>query len=192
MTPRDAILPVVLVGGRSSRFGRDKLREPLGHDEWLVDRPIAALRAAFGPRVVLVGACNAEIRLRGDDWLDEEGPAARGPAAGIAAALRRGSDVFVLAGDLPSVTEAVVELVLDVAAQHPDALAALARTDRVEPCVGLYRRAALPFLDACLEDPRGALMRAIPEARLALVDVDPTHLRNVNRPEDLAAAEGAA
>jgi molybdopterin-guanine dinucleotide biosynthesis protein A len=192
MIRRDAILPIVLVGGRSSRFGRDKLREPLGDGTWLVDRPIAALRGAFGPRVTLVGACNGEIGARGDGWLDDGGEAHRGPAAGVAAALRAGNDVFVLAGDLPSITTSIVERVLDVAARHPDALAALARSDRVEPCVGLYRRAALPFLDACLADPRGALMRAIPEARLALVDVDPGRLRNVNRPEDLAAAEGAA
>ncbi len=53
------IQPVVLVGGRSTRFGRDKLREPVGcAREPLVQRPIRALRAVFGPRVMLVGECH--------------------------------------------------------------------------------------------------------------------------------------
>ena len=54
----EEIQPIVLVGGSSRRFGRDKLREPVagpdGSVGWLVDRPIAALRGVFG-RVVMGG-----------------------------------------------------------------------------------------------------------------------------------------
>ena len=59
----DLIQPVVLVGGKSRRFGRDKLREPIGESraEWLVDRPIRALREVFGARVAVVGECDADV-----------------------------------------------------------------------------------------------------------------------------------
>ena len=56
----EKIQPVVLVGGQSSRFGRDKLIESV-HGELLVSRPINALRAVFGNRVAIVGECDQQV-----------------------------------------------------------------------------------------------------------------------------------
>ncbi|MFO0829167.1 MAG: molybdenum cofactor guanylyltransferase [Phycisphaerales bacterium] len=183
----DDIAPVVLVGGRSSRFGRDKLRESMADGSWLVDRPIAALRAVFGPRVALVGACDAAVAARGDRIVEDRHPGI-GPAGGILSALESTGDICVLPGDLPNVDDHVVRAVLATALAHPDAWAALARSDRVEPCVGIYRRGAIGALREFVARREGPLGGALPRDRVALVDVDPRAVHNANTPADLEAS----
>ncbi|MBK9189871.1 MAG: molybdenum cofactor guanylyltransferase [Phycisphaerales bacterium] len=183
-----SITPVVLVGGRSRRFGRDKLREVIDDSErvWLVDRPIAALREVFGPRVHVVGECDAAIAARADASLHDPYQGV-GPLGGILAALEstRGG-VFVLSGDLVSITPLVIRQVLDASlAAQPHVLAVLASSDRIEPCIGVYTPGARPYLAQSLAAGRRALIDAIPRECLLLVPVDPAVTRNVNRPGDL-------
>src|SRR5690606_32636942 len=128
---REPIQPVVLVGGRSRRFGRDKLREPV-EDGWLVDAPIRALRAVFGPVVAAVGACDPEVAARFDRVIEDRYPGA-GPAGGVLSALQAtGGAVFVLAGDLARITEREVRAVMAAAAGAPTAWAVMACGSRPE------------------------------------------------------------
>ncbi len=185
----EPVQPIVLVGGSSRRFGRDKLREPLSaaNDEWLVDRSIAALRAVFGPVVKLVGRCDPLVLARGDGGI-EDTYADRGPIGGIVSALEQGRAAFVLAGDLPNITADVVFRIMTSAAHAPTAWAVLARSDRLEPCVGLYRSAALPALTSRLHDAAGrrSLHDALPAEHVVGVECGSEHLVNANVPEDLA------
>lgn len=181
------LLPIVLVGGRSSRFGRDKLREPLASGTWLVDRPIAALRAVFGARVALVGACDPAVAARGDFVLHDSHPGV-GPAGGILSALTALSNmnaVFVLPGDLPAVSADVIRTILQAAIARPDATAILAYTDRIEPCVGVYRADAVRDLAEFVLHHRGRLAEAIPPERRCLVSISAPLLANANTPSDL-------
>lgn len=178
------ILPIVLAGGRSRRFGRDKLREPWG-DGWLVDRPIAALRSVFGARVTLVGPCDPEVRARADGALEDQLRGA-GPGSGIASAMaQHQGPVFVLSGDLPLVTSAVVEAILDAAGQVPAVDAVLARSDRPEPTIGLYRIGALPDLRRYVAAPIRPLADLLPAERAHWVAIDRRALTNANAPSDL-------
>jgi molybdopterin-guanine dinucleotide biosynthesis protein A len=183
------IQPIVLVGGRSQRFGRDKLREPvgLGGAEWLVDRPISALREVFGRRVGLVGDCHPSVAARGDLVLADPYPGS-GPAGGILAALEQGSgDVFVLAGDLPNITARTVRVILDAVTSdyNPDTspLVVVAQSDGIQPCIGLYRRAILPLLADRLRLGRRSLHDLAPPSRVQLVAVDARDVLNVNTPD---------
>jgi molybdopterin-guanine dinucleotide biosynthesis protein A len=184
----------VLVGGASRRFGRDKLREPLPAGGWLVDVPIAALRAAVGGPVTLVGRCAADVACRGDLHLIEE-RAGAGPLAGVVAALRAsGTDTLVLAGDLPAIDAGSLAAILAANEGEGDgptlAFMACAGADgRAEPCVALYRFAALPALAQRLaEEPSAGLGRALPAERIRLVPISAAALRNANRPDDLRSA----
>ena len=187
------IQPIVLVGGKSSRFGSDKLRAIIGQDEngpvLMVHRPIAALRAIFGPRVMLVGACDFSLQALADSIIKDRYPG-QGPAGGILSALEATArDVFVLPGDLPRITAQLVLLILARAEQHPDALIVMAQTDRPEPCVALYRTEdeTTSALRRHIADPcRGPLHAAVPESRRVMVPCDRDPLTNVNRKEDLA------
>src|SRR5262249_4123144 len=185
----EAIQPVVLVGGASRRFGRDKLREPAGRpDEWLVDRPIAALRAVFGPRVVAVGDCGPAVAARADLHVRDAFPG-RGPLAGIVSAIEASrTDVFVLPGDAPGITPGVVRQLLAAADEDPGAWAVLGLTDRPEPCIGVYRVACAAEVRLRLESGDGALIDAVSEGRRVLVAIPANAARNVNRPEDLGRA----
>ena len=181
-----SLQPIVLVGGRSRRFGRDKLREPIGvaGAEWLVDRPIRALREVFGARVAAVGECDAEVAARADLTLRDDYPG-MGPAGGILAALEQSAgDVFVLAGDLPNITPGVVRAIIDGAQSvaGADAWVVLANTGGVEPCIGLYRQAVRRRLAERLSAGKASLHDLVPPERLLLVPIDPAAARNVNAP----------
>jgi molybdopterin-guanine dinucleotide biosynthesis protein A len=177
----DSITPIVLVGGKSSRFGRDKLREPLA-DGWLVDRPIAALREVFGRRVVAVGDCDEAVAARADAHHKDRYPGT-GPLGGILGAIEAfNTDVFVLAGDLPRVDSGVVQAVLSDSG--PGALAVCAGTGRCEPCVGLYRASAAGPLGRRLVM-GGSLAGAFAPSELRLVEIDRRLVVNANTPEAL-------
>jgi len=190
MSVVESIQPVVLVGGRSRRFGRDKLIESIGRvgsgGRVLVDHPIGVLRDVFGPRVAVVGRCDDRVRARADAVLADPYPGT-GPIGGVLAALEgSGSAVFVLAGDLPAITPGSVRRIMACAADSPGALAVLARSDRIEPCIGLYRERIVPSLVAAMaQQPQPALHAVLSAAKVELVPVDPAEARNVNRPSDL-------
>jgi len=179
--PREDIRAVVLVGGASSRFGRDKLLEPMG-DGVLVDRPIGVLREVFGSAGV-VGACDGRVAERADFVVDDPYPG-KGPIGGVLAALEHaGGAVFVLPGDMPAIDAASVRAILEEAGRHPEAVAVIGRTDRPEPCIGVYRRSALALLAAAIREDRLSIGRAIGER--VEVPIELGAARNVNRVEDL-------
>jgi molybdopterin-guanine dinucleotide biosynthesis protein A len=191
--PLDDILPVVLVGGRSLRFGRDKLREPMPGGGILVDRPIAALRAVFGPCVHLCGSCGPEIARLADACIQDE-HAGAGPLGGIVSSLREAGAtgrhaVFILAGDLPGITAEVVRALVDAAGAKSPAKAVLGRTDRLQPCIGLYRTAALPVLErSATAAGKGPALAAVVEVlHPQTVLIPPDAAVNLNTPRDLDA-----
>lgn len=183
-----SVQPVVLVGGKSLRFGRDKLREPWGNSgNPLVQRPIDALREVFGPRVKLVGRCHPSLSPLADGTLPDLHPDI-GPIGGIASALAGSKcSIFVLAGDMPSFTSTEIRRVLAKAetARTP-AWAVLASADGLHPCAGVYTLAALPILQARITRAEHGLMNAIHEAHRLLVDCPAHALANVNHPTDIA------
>ena len=181
---RDQIDPVVLTGGMSTRFGRDKLCERLDDGRMLIDRPVAALRAVFGPRVAIVGACDPLVRTRADRVIDDPYPGV-GPIGGIVAALQDSPrDVFVLAGDLPAIEPAHIRQILGVAGLWPGAHAVLARTDRLEPLIGLYRRVCLPVLLQRLERGERSLHDAIAAVHRRDVPLASEAAQNINTTVD--------
>jgi len=184
-----SVTPVVLVGGRSRRFGRDKLLEPLpGGGGVMVERPIGALRAVFGARVALVGACDARVAALGDGVIADPHPGA-GPLGGIVSALAHaGGPVLVLAGDMPGVRgEDVARLALAAeGALARGALAVMAESDRVHPCFAVYAAGALAALAAGLARGDRRLLGALPDGRVERWACRAGAAVNVNEPGDLA------
>lgn len=182
------IHPAVLTGGRSRRFGRDKLLEPVGEPPRpLVRVPIEALRAVFGPRVRIVGDADPAVALLADGTIPDALPGT-GPIGGVVSALEYlGAAVFVLGGDMPAFTPAHIRLILDASVSHTDAWAVLAATSSVlQPCAGIYRPAALSTLRSRLDSGRRSLHDALPGDRIVTVQIsEPRACANINTPADL-------
>lgn len=170
--------PVVLVGGKSTRFGSDKLLAPLpsalNTQSVLVSQPINALREVFGPRVLAVGPCSPHVAALSDLHLQDHYPNA-GPAGGILTVLewllahqlpskKPGESspcaAMVLSGDLANITSHAVRQLSQVAldghsTSHPSIHAIWGRTTHPEPCIGIYFLDAMDALRAGMTGPSG-------------------------------------
>ncbi|MBL9141341.1 MAG: molybdenum cofactor guanylyltransferase [Phycisphaerae bacterium] len=189
------IQPIVLVGGKSRRFGRDKLVEPWGEaGRVLVDYPIAALRGVFGPRVVVVGQCNPAVVARADGTIEDAHPGI-GPIGGIVSALVAWEGpVFVLAGDMPAFGARDVERI--VRRWYPGHLgvhAVLAETaDGLHPCAGLYAYEARIALQARIAAGEHRLTTALPHDAVIRVACEPASVANVNSLENASPGDDAS
>lgn len=178
---------MILVGGRSSRMGRDKAAIPLG-DRTLVEHVAAAVEPLVS-RIVLAGGAAPDHGGLARGWVPDACPDA-GPLAGIAAGLAAVERpwAFVLACDMPLVRPDVLRALL--AGIAPGVEAVVPRhAGGTEPLQALY--ASQPAAAAArqlLDEGRRAAHRL--QERLATVwvdDLDPRSFTNVNTPEDLSA-----
>lgn len=101
------VVGVVLAGGRSSRFGRDKALLQLG-GETLLQRTVTTLRAACG-ETLIVGPPERAAQAPGTPVAQDDLPGI-GPLGGIATALRARPDraVLVVAVDMPFLNVALL------------------------------------------------------------------------------------
>jgi molybdopterin-guanine dinucleotide biosynthesis protein A len=187
---------IVLAGGRSSRFGRDKLVEPIDGRP-LLDHAIAAVRAV-ATDIVVVAAPDANFDLPGGVHVAHDPVAFEGPLAGLAAglaALDPAVDrVVVVAGDMPSLVPAVLRRLLDAVASGADA-ATLGHDGETSVLpIALRRERAQAEVAGLLE--RGerrlrALAQALdaevaPESEWRQDDPTAATLRDIDTPNDLA------
>lgn len=184
----------ILVGGASSRMGRDKARLTLSGRSF-VERVAEALSRVAG-RINLVGAKNVDSSLKIGNVPDVY--EAWGALGGLHAALAacRAEWAVVAACDLPFVTG---ELFARLAGLREDseAVVPVQRDGRLQPLCALYRTSACTevarrMIEEGERRPR-ALVRLV-RARLVsweeLADLPDAHLffENVNTPEDYRGA----
>lgn len=161
--PCDAI---VLAGGRGSRLGGVDKASQLLAGERLVDRTVAAARAAGARRVVVVGPDSAGAVA---DAVVREQPEFGGPLAALAAGIAAVDApwIWLLACDLEH-PERVCSEIAAGAPYEADGLVLLDGDGRVQWLAGCYRRAALAAAcDALGDDVNGAPVRRVLE-RLVL------------------------
>jgi molybdenum cofactor guanylyltransferase len=187
MQPLTAFL---LVGGKSTRMGRDKAFVEF-EGKTLLDRALSLLRGVT-PEVLLVGSRD---RLAGYGAVVEDVFPNAGPLGGIHAALRSsGTDSnLLLAVDLPRVTADLLQYLVR-RAEKTKALVTVPRTaDGWQPLCGVYRRAFAEPAELALKQGRNkvdalfdqALLDVVSEGELADAGFSPWAFRNINTPEDL-------
>ena len=170
---RHGLTGILLVGGASRRFGSPKALARFG-GETLAERGWRTLGEACEHRLA-VGKATEELDVPFP--VLDVGSEVQAPIVGLVAGLRAApSDLcVVLPVDCPLVTPALLH-------ELADACLDVARPER-GPLPGAYRRSALPALEA-----GGlAIHRAIAGLEVAVLDVDPALIVNVNTPEELAA-----
>ena len=168
---------VLLVGGASRRFGSPKPLARYGGTT-LAEHAWGVLGEACDERLAL-GKLSDELPLPFP--LRDDGIDVRAPIAGVVAGLRAAKN------------EVCVFLPVDAPLAGPDVLRLLGEACReaavpeTGPLPGAYARSALPALERRLAVGQLALRDALSELDVAVVEIDPAVLVNVNQPEELAA-----
>jgi molybdopterin-guanine dinucleotide biosynthesis protein A len=190
---------IILAGGRSARFGRDKLAEPMeGRPllEWAID----AVRS-IDPKidVVVVAAPGATKVVPAGIRLAHDAMAYEGPLAGMAEGLRSFADdidhVVVVGGDMPDLVPAVLRRLVEALRDDPALdLAILQEGDAARPLPAAVRRVrGLSTAESLLGDGERR-MRAlaevlrttvIPESAWRTLDPSGATLHDIDTPDDL-------
>jgi molybdopterin-guanine dinucleotide biosynthesis protein A len=188
---------VVLAGGRSERFGRDKLAEPY-RGRPLLQHPIEQLLDVCDRVIVVQSPAADASTLTSDDRIvvARDAGGDRGPLAGLAAGLERVDTEWALVagGDMPELVPAVLEELLRACRETSAVAAALADAGdtRPLPCA-LKANEALAVAERLLANDRLRLRDLLAEVRTVVIDepswtaLDPERrtLFDVDEPSDL-------
>ena len=192
MTAR-GVTGLVLAGGRSSRFGRDKLAERID-GRTLLEGAIDGVTPA-STEILVVAAPEATPDLPAGARLVHDPVAFEGPLAGVAAGLRaaRESIVLVVGGDMPTLVGAVIESMLAALEVGVEAVV-LEHEGRARPLpMALRREPALAAADVLVADGERRLRAlietlktmVIPEATWRPLDPYGMTVRDIDTPADL-------
>lgn len=194
MTGGQMVAAIVLAGGRSSRFGRDKLAESID-GRTLLEHAIGAVRSVTAEVVVVVApgpgpAVPAGVRVVHDDQAFE------GPLAGVASGLAatEADIALIVAGDMPSVVPALLDrLVTCLSTTGADAAVLEVGEDRPPLPMAVRRSVAVATVGTLLASgerrlralPEGLHTASVPERDWRHDDPDGASLLDVDTPSDL-------
>ena len=186
---------IVLAGGRSSRFGRDKLAELIDGLPML-DRAVRAVQAVASDVVVVV-APDAARAVPAGARLIHDTDAFQGPLAGLAvglAALEPDIErAIIVGGDMPFMVPTVLRALIDSLGDGVTGAILEGRGERDLLPMAVDRRAAGAAAAAILttgERRLGLLrnslqFRLLPEATWRVLDVAGATRRDIDTPFDL-------
>jgi molybdopterin-guanine dinucleotide biosynthesis protein A len=187
---------VLLAGGRSTRFGRDKLAEPY-RGAPLAHHAARALASVCGEVVVVVapGRPAPDLPAGPPFRMVRDAREGEGPLAGILAALGDLSTplALVAGADMPGLAPPVLAEMLRVARAARVQAVVLAEGDGHRPLPCVLRREAREVASALFSSGERSVRGFLGALRVAVIEedawraLDPTGetLRDVDRPEDL-------
>ena len=182
----DKITAIILAGGGSRRMGQDKALL-MYRGKPLVQHVYDQLNGLF-PEIIL-SANDPEkfqfldVKVVPDRLTDQ------GPLVAIASALAESTTEynFVIACDIPELDFALFDQLLQAVKGHECAVP-MTGLGRYEPLFGVYRKSMTPHLERLIENGVRAMKEALGHCRTGLVPIDDDRLKNLNTPEDYAAA----
>jgi molybdopterin-guanine dinucleotide biosynthesis protein A len=186
---------VVLCGGLSTRMGRPKASLPFG-PEALLTRVARACAEACGEIVVVAAAGQELPALPDGTTVVRDGIAEQGPLEGLAAGLgaARAPAAFCTSCDVPFLRGTFVARMFDALG---DAAAVQAVVEGMaQPLLAVYRTSLAPKAARLVREGRRRVIYLAEGERVSLLrepevreaDPDLLSFRNVNTPEDYAAA----
>lgn len=188
------VTAIVLAGGRSSRFGRDKLVEMIAGRS-LLEHSIAGVGPLAGATIVVVAP--DESRTVPDGVILVTDPTSfEGPLVGLLTGLYRAVDpmVLVVGGDMPTMVPSVLAMLLGRLDDPAIEAALLEQGGKACPLPGALRTSAATAAAELLVEAGERRLRAlydalattvIDEARWRALDPDGRTLRDVDTPADL-------
>ncbi|MDA2937453.1 molybdenum cofactor guanylyltransferase [Acidobacteria bacterium AH-259-A15] len=200
-----SILGAVLAGGQSRRMGRDKATL-LFRGRPLIQHVSGLLLAVFSD-VVIISGCQRQYEFMALPVLADAIPDC-GPLGGIYTALGHagGRAAFVLACDLPFISQELIEYVLDFPIQRGALPPSLRHSNRFEepavakiplqngqeqPLCGLYSQGCLPLIENRLKRQKYKVLDFLKIIETVPISITPEQtfytenlLCNINTPED--------
>jgi molybdenum cofactor guanylyltransferase len=174
----------VLVGGRSSRMGRDKALLPWNARPMVEE--IAERVAAAAGSVALVGAPERYANLDFERIADLR--CAMGPLAGIEAALASGRAELnlIIACDMPNVETSWLVRLLQTAESSGSECVATCEPSMIHPLCAVYHSNCLARVRSALDARRLKAQELLRELDTITIESGET-IWNVNTPEELEA-----
>jgi molybdopterin-guanine dinucleotide biosynthesis protein A len=192
-----AVGGIVLCGGESRRMGRPKAWLPFG-GELMLPRVVRLLGEVVRPVVVVAAPDQPVPPLPADVPVVRDAERGRGPLQGLAAglaALRGQADAAYLSScDVPLLRPAFVRRLIELLGEH--AICVPKVGGHHHPLAAVYRLTAADAVRQLLTADRlrpfflfeAVPTRVVEPAELADVDPDFRSLRNLNTPDEYAAA----
>jgi len=182
MIKRD-LIAYVLAGGSSRRMGVDKLFLRIDGQS-LLERTMATCEACF-KQVKLVSGQSPKFSSL-DYAVVLDSPKARGPMAGVIAALEdcNTDSCFVTAADLFDLSIEVITLLINQ--YHDQHYLGLIETNGLQPLCGIYHKSSLDVLYRCAQNGEYCLAAAMKELNHSGIVLPTDQWRNINYREDLA------
>ena len=192
---------IVLAGGKSLRFGNDKVLEAIGRKS-LLQQVIASLRFLGGEIIVVTSSehpisesiDHPKLRILTDIL------PGKGPLGGIHTGLAASATEYnlVVASDMPFLNEALLRHQIEVSAGYDIAVPRVGKL--VEPLHAIYARSCLDPMAEMLKEERLSIYQLFRRMRVRYLEAaeierfDPEHLSlfNINTKADLAAARRLA
>lgn len=179
----------IMLGGKSTRMGRDKALVELG-GRTLLDWALSTWEGyGAGLQLSVGNDARRVLAPEGIPAVVDRYPE-RGPLGGLQAGLESCPTPLLLlaAVDSPFLTPALADGLLE-AIEGADACV-YTLEGRPQPLFGLYRTACLPAAEALLEEGNNRLRALLGRVEtVCLPAVDPTPFRNLNAPKDLEQAQ---
>lgn len=179
---------IVLIGGKSSRFGRDKVTASV-REKALVEHVTDVISPLFD-EVILIG--HKRESLKRFKLVEDIRPGC-GPLGGIFTALSSSASpqCFVFAADMPNLDEKLIQYMISVADDH-DVVMPMWSKGR-EPLHAIYHRRLLPVAASLLEKGFFRIFDLLKEADTLIIPeetirryTDPqTTFANINTINDL-------
>ncbi|HEY9162187.1 MAG TPA: molybdenum cofactor guanylyltransferase [Desulfomonilia bacterium] len=150
------ITAAVLIGGKSRRFGRDKVIEPLD-GVMLVEKVVSVLNPLFS-EIILVGHFRQEIA--GYKTVSDIIPGC-GPLGGIYTALVSSANpyCFIFAADMPNLNMKLISYMAGLKEKADIIIPRLSKG--IEPLHAIYSKAAIPVIKTLLEKNRFKILNLI-------------------------------
>lgn len=192
------LVAAIIAGGKARRLGGK--RKPLLRvaGERIIDRQLGVLRQRFDD--IVIAANEPEpYAFTGLRVIADRSPGA-GPSAGLDGvfAATDAEFVFAVAGDMPYLNAAVIDLFLTADRSNADAVAARV-AGYYEPLHALYRRSCAPVIERRLSagryrfsgllDEENLRVNALSEQDLRVVDSNLQFLTNLNSVDDLLQSD---
>ncbi len=175
---------VILAGGRSKRFGRNKALE-IFKDERLIDRGIRLLKEFFREILVITNEVDSYIGI--DATIVKDIIPFFGPLGGIYTALLFSVNdwIFVRAVDMPFLSHDLVNIMLRYSGENFDVIVPLSEKG-YEPLCAMYNRRCVSFIAKCIEKDDRRIVSFFNRVKVKKIDagdwrtVDPDGLSFVN------------